>query len=192
MHASNTRDPGTIPPPPPPASARAIRIQPSGRIRVSATDPRRTQRAIAAEQRIGSVANLLDDLVPVPGTGSRVGLDPVLGLVPFLGDVVSGVMSAWIVAEAARFGVPGIVIVRMLINAGVDFAIGLVPFLGDLVDFGFKGNRRNLELFHRHALDPGADTTGSKALVIGTLLVALGIGWLIVVVLARILSTVVG
>ena len=63
--------------------------------------------------------------------------------------------------ESARFGCRRIVLVRMVLNAAVDFLIGLVPFLGDVVDVGFKGNRKNLELFHRHALDPDADTAGS-------------------------------
>ena len=106
--------------------------------------------------------------------------------------VDTAVMAAWIIIESTRFGIPAIVIVRMLLNAAVDFAVGLIPFVGDLVDFGFKGNRRNLELFHRHALDPDADTTGSTALVIGVLLVFVGIIWLIGVVLVRVLSTVVG
>jgi len=160
--------------------------------RVRAADPVRVQRALAAERRIASAAHLLDDLVVVPGTGTRIGLDPVIGLVPFLGDAVTAVMAAWIVIESTRFGIPAIVIVRMLLNAAVDFAVGLIPFVGDLVDFGFKGNRRNLELFHRHALDPDADTTGSVALVVGVLLVFVGIIWLIGVVLARVLSTVIG
>ena len=194
MHATDARRDGTRSssiaqqPPPPPHAHRPA----SGRIRVRASDPRRTHRALAAEERIASVASLLDDLVPIPGTGTRVGLDPLIGLIPFVGDVTAAIMGTWIVLESARFGVPVIVIVRMLLNTAVDFAVGLIPFVGDLVDFGFKGNRKNLELFHRHALDPAASTTGSTALVIGVLLVALGIGWLIVTLLARLLSTVVG
>ena len=159
---------------------------------VVAADPVRERRALAAERRIGAAAHLLDDLVVIPGTKARIGLDPLIGLIPFLGDAITAVMAAWIIIESTRFGIPAVVIVRMLINAAVDFAIGLVPFVGDLVDFGFKGNRRNLELFHRHALDPDADTTGSTALVVGILLVFIGIIWLIAVVIARILSTVVG
>ncbi len=159
---------------------------------VVAADPIRERRALAAERRIASASHLLDDLVVVPGTGHRIGLDPLIGLIPFAGDAITAVMAAWIIIESTRFGIPAIVIVRMLLNAGVDFAVGLIPFVGDLVDFGFKGNRRNLELFHRHALDPDADTTGSTALVVGVLLVFIGIIWLIAVLIARVLSTVVG
>ena len=130
--------------------------------------------------------------MPIPGIGTRIGLDPVLGLVPFLGDAMTAIMGAWIVLESARFGVPPIVLVRMVLNTSIDFLIGLVPFVGDLVDFGFKGNRTNLDLFHRHALDPDADTSGSMALVAGLLLVIVGIGWLLLTLIGNLLSMVVG
>jgi hypothetical protein len=183
MHATDTRSrPGPGQPPPPPY----------GRVRVGPGDARRTDRALAAGRRIGYVARLLDDLVPIPGTRSRIGLDPLIGLIPFVGDAMAGIMGAWIVLESARFGVPPIVLVRMLLNTTVDFLIGLVPFLGDVVDIGFKGNRRNLELFHRHALDPEADTSGSIALVAGVLLVIVGIAWLLISLIGNLLSTVVG
>jgi hypothetical protein len=152
----------------------------------------RTARVLAAERRIGAVAHLLDDLVTVPGTNTRAGLDPIIGLIPFLGDIVSGVMSAWIVLEAARFKLPGVVLVRMIMNATLDFAVGLIPFLGDLFDLGFKANTRNLELFHRHAVDPGASTSGSAALVAGIALVFVGILWAGLVLISRFLSLVVG
>ena len=105
---------------------------------------------------------------------------------------VSGVMSAWIVLEAARFKLPGVVLVRMIMNATLDFAVGLIPFLGDLFDLGFKANTRNLELFHRHAVDPGASTSGSAALVAGIALVFVGILWAGLVLISRFLSLVVG
>jgi hypothetical protein len=101
-------------------------------------------------------------------------------------------MSAWIVLEAARFHLPRIVIARMVMNALLDFGIGLVPFIGDLVDFGFKGNRRNLELFHRHAVDQDSDTRGSKALMLGVVVLVIGVLWLLAVLLGNLLSTVVG
>ena len=80
----------------------------------------------------------------------------------------------------------------MTIYAGVDFLIGLIPILGDLFDLGFKANMRNLELFHRHAVDPGASTGGSWALVGGILLAFAGIIWLGFTLLTRFLSTVIG
>jgi hypothetical protein len=138
------------------------------------------------------VAHLLDDLVTVPGTKSRVGLDPIVGLIPVVGDLTAAVLGAWIVLEAARFKVPGIVLIRMSINTFVDFLIGLIPFVGDILDFGFKGNRMNLELFHRYALDPGEDTSGQWALILGVLAVLIGLGWLALVLAAKMFAVVFG
>jgi Domain of unknown function (DUF4112) len=154
-------------------------------------DGRRTERVLAAERRIGHVAHLLDDLVELPG-GMRVGLDPLIGLIPVVGDLTTAAVGAWIVLEATRFRIPGIVIARMVINTLVDFLVGLVPVIGDLLDFGFKGNRRNLELFHTHATDPGAHTGGSAAFVGGVALVFVGVLWIAWTLLAQLLGTVVG
>ncbi len=150
----------------------------------------RTERVLAAERRIGWVTRMLDDLVAVPGTRSRIGLDPIIGLVPFLGDLVGALIGSWIVLEAARFRLPKVVLTRMVIYVAVDFAVGLVPFVGDIVDFGFKSNTRNLDLFHRHAVDPGASTSGSTAFVLGILLVAAGVAWGALVLLGRLLALV--
>ena len=152
----------------------------------------RTDRVVAAERRIGAVAHLLDDVVRVPGTGLRLGLDPIIGLVPFLGDLTSGLMSAWIVIEAARFRLPGVVLAQMIMYATVDFLIGLIPILGDVFDFGFKANTRNLELFHRHAVDPSASTASSLALVGGVVLAFVGLLWLGFVLISRLLSVAFG
>ena len=152
----------------------------------------RTERVLAAERRIGAIANLLDNLIRVPGTSQRVGIDPLIGFIPVIGDLTGAIMAAWIVLEAARFKVPGIVLARMTIYAAADFLIGLIPLLGDLFDLGFKANMRNLELFHRHAVDPGADTSGSWAIVGGLVLAFVGIVWLGFELLSRFLSTVIG
>jgi hypothetical protein len=165
------------------SSARAHRTR-----RTAGPDPRaagRTEAVLAAERRIASVARLLDDLVTVPGTSARVGLDPVIGLIPVVGDLVAAVVGAWIILEAARFRVPGIVMVRMVMNTFVDFVIGLIPFVGDILDFGFKGNRMNLELFHRYALDPGEDTSGHWAFVLGLVAILVGLAWLGLALAAR-------
>ena len=155
-------------------------------------DHRRTERVIAAERRIGAVAHLLDNLIRVPGTSQRVGIDPLIGFIPVVGDLKSSLIASWIVLESARFKFTAIVIIQMTLYAGADFLIGLIPILGDFFDFGFKANMRNLELFHRHAIDPGASTSGSWALVGGILLAFAGIIWLGFVLLSRVLSTVIG
>jgi hypothetical protein len=139
----------------------------------------RAERFHAAERRIGRVTHALDELVRVPGTDVRVGLDPALGLIPVVGDVVAAGVGVWVIAEAARFGIPRIVLGRMTVNLVVDLVLGAIPLLGDIVDVALRSNRRNLDLFRRHALDPDASTRGDQAFFAGMLLLLVGVGWLL-------------
>jgi hypothetical protein len=136
----------------------------------------------AAVRRLDALAHLLDDSIPIPGTGMRFGLDALIGLIPAAGDAVGGVLSSYIVLEAARLGVGVPVLGRMLLNLVVDLVVGAVPFLGDLFDAGWKANDRNLRLVHR-ALDAPGATRRSSAAVLGGVLVALllifGVGLLL-------------
>ena len=138
----------------------------------------RAERFRAAERRIGRVTRLLDELVNVPGTSIKVGLDPVIGLVPVVGDAVAAGVGAWVIAEAARFGVPRVVLGRMVLNLLLDLGIGAIPLLGDVYDMFFRSNSRNLDLFRRHALDPDASTRGERAFFAGLVLVIVGALWL--------------
>jgi hypothetical protein len=137
----------------------------------------RRERFGAAERRIKRVTDVLDELVPIPGTGQRIGLDPVIGLIPVVGDVVAAMVGGWVILEATRFGIPRIVVARMLVNLTVDLSLGAIPILGDLLDIVSRSNSRNLDLFRRHALDPGASTRGQRAFFAGVLLVLIGILW---------------
>jgi hypothetical protein len=99
-----------------------------------------------AVERMRFVARVLDDSVRIPGIGVRVGLDPVLGIVPGAGDVVAGALSLYVVVESARLGVSWTTLLRMLANVGVDTAAGFVPLVGSVCDVFWKANRRNVEL----------------------------------------------
>ena len=145
----------------------------------------RAERFHAVERRIGRVTTLLDEIVSVPGTRVRFGLDPVIGLVPIVGDAVAAIVGIWVIAEATRFGIPRIVVARMSVNLLVDLAVGAIPILGDLFDLAFRSNARNLALFRRHALDPGASTRGQQAFFGGMVLVLIGAIWLIAVLVGR-------
>jgi hypothetical protein len=148
----------------------------------------RSERLKAAERRIATMSHILDDLVEIPGTGRRIGVDPVLGLVPVVGDAVSALASIWVIAEAARFRLPPIVLARMVVNAVVDFVIGAIPVVGDLFDFVAKANSRNLALFRRHASDPNASTADQKAFFAGLVLLLVGIVWLMIQLVGWLLS----
>jgi hypothetical protein len=171
-------------------ASRSFRAAPIQRLGPAAEREARIDGLRAAERRIAIVARVLDDLVRIPGTSRRVGLEPIMGLVPWLGDIVSAVIGAWIVLEARRYGMPGAVVARMIAHVVIDLVVGLVPVIGDLFDFAFKSNSRNLALFRRHALDPQASTTGDRAFLAGLVLLLLGIVWLAVIAVQALLDAV--
>ncbi|MEO8198991.1 MAG: DUF4112 domain-containing protein [Gemmatimonadota bacterium] len=104
-------------------------------------------------QRIQKLAWLLDNSIPIPGTRIRIGLDPIIGLIPGIGDVAGGVFSAYIVIEAARLGASNNTLFRMCWNVLIEVVFGTIPVLGDIFDAGWKGNAKNISLLERHLGD---------------------------------------
>jgi hypothetical protein len=99
---------------------------------------------------LDNLANWLDSKFEIPGTGVRFGLDPILGLLPGIGDTLSAIPAGHIILTGQRMGASNVVVAKMVGNVAVDMVAGFIPFLGDLLDLGFKANRRNLRLLHRH------------------------------------------
>lgn len=106
------------------------------------------------------MANLLDDAIRVPGTDRRVGIDPIVGVLPVAGDAVMAAFSGYVVAEAIRLDVPRETVLRMVWNVLVDFFGGSIPVIGDLFDAAFKANVRNVELLEE-ALDAAEVEAGA-------------------------------
>ena len=104
---------------------------------------------MAALHRIRRVTRWLDTRWKIPGTNWRFGLDPLLGLVPGLGDVITLCISIWLLVEARRIGVPGGIMLGMIGNIALDFLIGEIPILGDIFDFAFKAHVRNLAMIEK-------------------------------------------
>jgi hypothetical protein len=99
-----------------------------------------------AINRMRFVAKVLDEGMEVPGTSFRIGLDPILGVLPAAGDAVSAAISLYIVAESARLGVSYSTLLKMLANISVDLVVGSVPVLGVIFDAFWKANVRNFEM----------------------------------------------
>ncbi|AVZ40624.1 DUF4112 domain-containing protein [Dietzia sp. DQ12-76] len=95
------------------------------------------------------LARVMDDLVRIPGTRYRVGLDPVIGLVPVVGDALGTVVAAAVLAEAIRNRVPVHILFRMGWNYLVDAVLGVIPFVGDVADAAHKATSKNLRLVDR-------------------------------------------
>jgi hypothetical protein len=96
--------------------------------------------------RLTRLAWLLDASIPIPGTRFSFGLDALIGLVPFVGDLVGVLLSTYIVGEASRLGASRGVLARMVFNVAVEGLVGLVPFAGDVFDAAWKANQRNVRL----------------------------------------------
>lgn len=135
--------------------------------------PTATDRRVVRRSRdldgLRRLAWVLDDLVRIPGTNIRFGLDALLGLMPAGGDVAGGAVSAYTIIRAAGLGAGPAVLVRMGLNVLIDTMIGAVPFLGDLFDFGWKANRRNIALLDRHVAEPAPVQRSSRLVLIAVL-----------------------
>ncbi|NJK51085.1 DUF4112 domain-containing protein [Candidatus Gracilibacteria bacterium] len=105
---------------------------------------------LATLNRIRRLSRLMDTAIRIPGIGFRIGLDPILGLIPGAGDVITTAFSAYLIYLAARFGLPAKVIRQMVFNIALEGVIGGIPLVGDLFDAAYKSNIRNLALLEQH------------------------------------------
>ena len=96
-------------------------------------------------QRIRSVSQFLDQCIPLP-FGQRMGFDPIIGLIPGIGDFLTSIFSCYAVVEAYRLGIPKRILLLMVLNIAADALVGTVPIAGDVVDVFWKANIRNLKL----------------------------------------------
>lgn len=108
------------------------------------------QRDVPQLAWVDGFGRLLDTRFRIPGTDIRFGLDFILGLFPYAGDIISLIFSGLMIATMARHGAGGMLVVRMLGNVALDALVGTIPLLGDLFDLYFKANVRNLRLMREH------------------------------------------
>jgi Domain of unknown function (DUF4112) len=104
-------------------------------------------------ESLDRLARLLDDFIRIPLLNIRVGLDPILGLVPWVGDTLTTLFSLYLIGSAIQYRMPKVVIMRMAMNVAFDYLLGIIPFVGDASDFFVKSNRWNMNLLRRHAQD---------------------------------------
>lgn len=109
-----------------------------------------TREAAQSVARLEALAWLMDSQFVLPGTTFRFGLDPLVGLIPVVGDIISGLISTYLIWEARRLGAPKWLIARMMANTLFDTAVGSVPVVGDAFDALFRSNVKNMALLRRH------------------------------------------
>ena len=134
--------------------------------------PEETPKQSELEPLFRWLATVMDNLLRVPGTQFRFGLDPLMGLLPGFGDTGSAIVSAMALIAAARRGLPKILLARMSLNILINEAVGIIPIVGDAFSFWFKSNARNYELLRQYASTPRRSSRSDwifVALVLGTL-----------------------
>ena len=147
-----------------------------------------SSRRLAALARF---AELLDSGIRIPGTQLRFGLDPLIGLIPGVGDAAGAVLAGWILVEAIRLGASRATLVRIAGNIALDAGVGAVPLIGDIFDFAWKANVRNVTLLERHLRDPAramrADRSFVAFVIGGITVVTLGLFALAAILTIRLL-----
>ena len=106
------------------------------------------------DETLDQLATVLDDIFQIPGTRIRFGLDPLLGLIPGLGDAISGATSMLIIVAAWRRGLPRVTLARMFANVAIDSLLGAMPIVGDLFDVWWKSNRMNVNILRSARVSP--------------------------------------
>jgi hypothetical protein len=98
------------------------------------------------------LADLLDQRFTIPGTSIRVGLDPILGLIPGIGDALANIAGSAILVIAVQLNVPKVVLFRMGLNVASNALIGAIPVFGDIFSIWFRSNTKNADLLERYAV----------------------------------------
>lgn len=114
---------------------------------------------------IEKISSLMDSQFQIPGTKFRFGLDPILGLIPFAGDVSGFAISGMLVYLMLRHGASKKVIIMMMGNIILDATIGSIPLLGSIFDFGFKANKRNINILKKHYTEGKYQGSGTGIII---------------------------
>jgi hypothetical protein len=130
---------------------------------VASADGSDVQARLARSRRMST---LLDSAFTIPRTQITVGLDPILGVVPVVGDIVPTAASAYIVAQAAALGAPRATLLRMCLNLFLDAAVGSIPFVGDAFDVVWRANDRNIRLLESRLADPTGEERDRRAVAV--------------------------
>lgn len=113
-------------------------------------------------------STLLDNKYSIGGF--RFGLDPLLNLIPYAGQMTSFLMSLGLVLVMLRNGVGTKVGVKMLLNILYDAILGSIPLVGYAFDFFYKANRKNVKLLREHYFEDKHQGS-AKGLLISLLLI---------------------
>jgi hypothetical protein len=135
---------------------------PTDRVLEGEVLPPESEAERGLRERLNFLAWLLDSSIPIPGTRFTVGLDALIGLFPFIGDLLGVVASSYILAQANRMGVGRAILARMAFNVAIEGVVGIVPIAGDVFDAAWKANQKNVRLLNAWAERPHATRRASR------------------------------
>jgi hypothetical protein len=135
---------------------------PTDRVLEGEVLPPESEAERGLRERLNFLAWLLDSSIPIPGTRFTVGLDALIGLFPFIGDLLGVVASSYILAQANRMGVGRAILARMAFNVAIEGVVGIVPIAGDVFDAAWKANQKNVRLLDAWAERPHATRRASR------------------------------
>jgi len=124
----------------------------------------RTIEHEARAKRIARVANAFDSKFELPVVGLKLGYDSILGLIPGVGDAVTGVAGGYLIYEAAQAGSRKRILARMALNTLLDSTVGAIPVVGDIFDMAFRSNTRNAKLALKE-MNRLAEAEGRRVLI---------------------------
>lgn len=124
--------------------------------------------------RLDALAKLLDNQFRIPGTNMRFGLDGIMGMIPYVGDMAGFVVSGFLMHTMVKKGASPLLMLRMMWNYMLDMVVGIIPIVGDLFDFGFKANRRNVDMLKKYYADGNVKPNATRSMAfLGVLFIAL-------------------
>ena len=129
--------------------------------------------------RLKLLSNRLDEIIIIPGTKYKIGIDPIIGIFPVIGDLLGSILSIYIIYSGSKMGVSAQVIAKMSLNLGIDFTVGLIPVFGDIFDMGWKANKKNIELIEKN-INQTKENNGFNNLIIATLTILILVVFLMI------------
>ena len=127
--------------------------------------PEDRHHRLAAEPIFKWVALIMDRLIRIPGVKKRLGLNPILDLIPGFGDIAAALVSVSVLGYGIRRGIPKILLGRMALNVLINEIVGIIPVVGSIFAFWFTANTRNYELLREHLDAPNRSTKSDKIFV---------------------------
>jgi hypothetical protein len=129
--------------------------------------------------RLKLLSNRLDEIITIPGTKYKIGIDPIIGTIPIIGDLLGSIISIYILYSGSKIGLSSRIIAKMSLNIGFDFVLGLIPIIGDIFDMGWKANKRNVKLIENN-INKSDENIVLNNLIVATLITLILASFLII------------